>query len=115
VSSTAYNVASQPTGLTFGTADSDAFGFDSNSGRMTQYQFTVGSTPQTVTGQLGWNANGSLASLGITDQFNSANRQSSSRRTEGLRDPHLPVAAGVLSASFAVRMTVFFMRFSPAQ
>jgi RHS repeat-associated protein len=76
VSSTAYNVASQPTGLTFGTADSDAFGFDSNTGRMTQYQFTVGYTPQTVTGQLGWNANGSLASLGITDQFNSANTQS---------------------------------------
>jgi RHS repeat-associated protein len=76
VSNTAYNVASQPTGLTFGTADTDAFSFDSNTGRMTQYQFTVGSTPKTVTGQLGWNANGTLASLGITDQFNSANTQS---------------------------------------
>jgi hypothetical protein len=42
---------------------------------MTQYKFSVGSTPTTVAGNLGWNANGTLASLGITDQFNSANTQ----------------------------------------
>ena len=75
VLSTSYNVASQVTGLTLGTYDSDAFTFDSNTGRMTQYKFSVGSTPTTVTGNLGWNANGTLASLGITDQFNSANTQ----------------------------------------
>jgi YD repeat-containing protein len=75
VSSTAYNVASQATGLTYGTGDSDAFSFDSNTGRITQYQFTVGSTPKSVTGQLGWNTNSTLASLGVTDQFNSADTQ----------------------------------------
>jgi len=68
-------VVGQLTGVTFGTYDSDAFQYDPNTGRMTQYKFSVGSTPTTVTGNLGWNANGTLASLGITDQFNSANTQ----------------------------------------
>ncbi len=75
VLSTAYDVASRVTGVTLGTYDSDAFTFDPNSGRVTQYKFTVGATPTTVTGNIGWNANGTLASLGITDQFNSANTQ----------------------------------------
>jgi len=75
VTSTAYNVSSQPTGLTFGTSDSDGFSFDGNSGRMKQYTFTVGASPNTVTGQLTWNANGTLQQLAITDQFNSANTQ----------------------------------------
>jgi RHS repeat-associated protein len=40
---------------------------------MTQYKYNVGS--QSVTGNLTWNANGSLATLGITDQLNAANSQ----------------------------------------
>ena len=73
VTSTSYNVAGQPTGVTFGSSDSDAFLFDPATGRMTQYQATVyGSS---MTGALTWNANGSLQQLAITDPFNSNNAQ----------------------------------------
>jgi RHS repeat-associated protein len=75
VSGTAYNVASQVTDVTLGSGDSDHFTFDANTGRMTQYKFTVGTTPQNVIGNLGWNANGSLQSLAITDPFNALNTQ----------------------------------------
>lgn len=76
VSSTAYNYGSQVTDVTLGSGDSDHFTFDANTGRITQYKFTVGTTPQNVIGNLGWNANGSLGTLGITDPFNPANTQS---------------------------------------
>lgn len=76
VSSTAYNAASQITGVTFASGDSDVYGYD-NVGRMKSYQFNVGT--QYVLGQPGWNANGTLGSLTIvTDPFNTANQQSCS-------------------------------------
>jgi RHS repeat-associated protein len=75
VNSATYNVASKVTGLTFGSSDSDSFGYDSNTFRMTNYTVSVGANPQTVTGNLTWNANGTLQQLAITDQFNSANTQ----------------------------------------
>jgi len=75
VTNTSYNVAGQPTGVTFGSGDSDAFQYDST-GRMTQYQATIGTSPsQVVTGALTWNPNGSLRQLAIADSFNSANTQ----------------------------------------
>ena len=57
--------------------NSDSFTYDPNTGRMTQYKYkyTVGATPQSVVGNLTWNANGSLGKLAITDPFNSANTQ----------------------------------------
>ena len=64
------------TQVTYGSQDRDNFSYDTGTGRMNQYKFSVGATPQTVTGNLGWNANGTLASLGITDQLNSSNSQS---------------------------------------
>jgi RHS repeat-associated protein len=67
--------AGQLTGITFGTYDTDTFQYDTNTGRMTQYQFSVGASPQTVTGNLRWNPNRTLQQLAITDQFNSANSQ----------------------------------------
>ena len=73
VTGTTYNVASEATQLTFGSTDSDAFTFDPNTFRMTQYQFNVNS--QSVTGVLSWNKNGTLSSLAITDAFNAANTQ----------------------------------------
>ena len=73
VSGTTYNVASEATALTLGSGDSDAFSFDPNTFRMTQYQFNVNS--QSVTGALTWNANWSLGKLAITDAFNSVNTQ----------------------------------------
>ncbi|MGA2234437.1 MAG: RHS repeat-associated core domain-containing protein [Terriglobales bacterium] len=63
------------TKVTLGSVDSDSFQYDVNTGRPTQYQFNVGTT-QSVTGNLGWNSNGTLASLNITDQLNSSNSQS---------------------------------------
>src|SRR5207302_1054930 len=76
VSSTTYNVASQPTQVNLGSSDSDSFSYDSNTGRMTQYKYNVNT--QSVIGNLGWNANSTLASLNITDPFNSANTQNCS-------------------------------------
>lgn len=75
VSSTTYNAASEATALTLGSGDSDSFGYDPNTFRMTQYKFTVGATPQSVVGNLTWNANGTLGKLAITDAFNSTNTQ----------------------------------------
>jgi RHS repeat-associated protein len=73
VTGVTYNVAGQRTAVTFGSLDSDAFTYDPNTGRLTQYKFTVNS--QNVIGDLGWNANGSLATVAITDAFNPANTQ----------------------------------------
>lgn len=76
VTDTAYgDLWGQPTGVTFGSGDTDAFIHDSNTGRMTQYKFNIGSPVQSVIGNLTWNANASLKTLGITDPFNSPNTQ----------------------------------------
>ena len=63
------------TNVTYGSADSDTFQHDPNTGRLTQYKFNVGTT-NSVTGNLEWSSNGTLASLNITDQLNSLNSQS---------------------------------------
>ena len=73
VSNTIYNTASQVTEVDFGSLDKDTFQYDSNTGRMTQYKFIVG-TPN-VTGNLTWNANGTLKTLAINDGLNSADTQ----------------------------------------
>jgi YD repeat-containing protein len=57
------------------TPDNDAYTFDSNTGRMTQYAFSVGNTPVIMTGGLNWNPNGTLKQLTITDGFNSGGTQ----------------------------------------
>lgn len=74
VTNTTYNTASQPLNVTLGLGDTDAYQYDSL-GRMTQYKFTVGATPTSVTGNLTWNANGTLRKLDITDGFNGTNTQ----------------------------------------
>jgi RHS repeat-associated protein len=73
VTGTTYNGFSEPLSITFGSGDADAFTYDPNTGRMTQYKATVNS--QSMSGTLTWNANGSLYTLAITDPFNSANAQ----------------------------------------
>ena len=75
VTASTYNPDSQVTALTLGSADNDAFTFDPNTGRMTKYQYNVGTGPQSVIGNLTWNANGTLKTLAITDPLNSANAQ----------------------------------------
>jgi RHS repeat-associated protein len=76
LSSTSYNYASEPTAVNFGSSDTDAFTYDPNSNRMTQYKFNVNG--QSVTGALTWNAIATLESLVITDPFYSAGNQTCS-------------------------------------
>ena len=81
VKSTTYYPSNPQTTVTYGigtTPDSDVYSYDANTGRMSQFKFIVGATPQSLTGTLGWNTNGTLGSLGITDQLNSSNTQNCS-------------------------------------
>jgi hypothetical protein len=74
VSSVAYNAASQPTQVNIGSGtDNDAYTYDPNTGRMTQWVFTVASANET--GVLTWNPIGSLKTLAITDGFHSGGTQ----------------------------------------
>ena len=73
VSSTTYNSAGQVTDLTFGSGDPVHFGFDSNTGRMTQYKLTINGTA--TYGNPSWNPNGTLKQLAITDPFNASDAQ----------------------------------------
>jgi RHS repeat-associated protein len=73
LTSTSYNTASLPTAVNFASGDSDTFTYDPNTNRMTQYSFNVNGS--SVVGTPGWNAVGTLASLAITDPFNSADAQ----------------------------------------
>jgi len=65
VSGTVYDLATFKTTLTLGSGDSDVFTSDPNTGRLTQYKFNVGTKADT--GTMTWNANGSLATLAISD------------------------------------------------
>ena len=60
-----------------GSGDKDTFTFDTNTGRMSQYMATLANN-SSLTGTLTWNGNGSLAQLGIVDQFYPANNQTCS-------------------------------------
>lgn len=75
VTAVSYNSASQVTGLTYGSSDSDSFTYYPV-GRMQTYTYSMGATPKTDSGTLNWNNNGTLSSLTITDQINSLNTQS---------------------------------------
>lgn len=70
---TNYNVAGLPTQVSLGSGDSDAYAYDPNTFRMTQYQFNVNG--QSESGTLTWNAIGTLAKLVISDPFNSSDNQ----------------------------------------
>jgi hypothetical protein len=71
VTATSYNGFSEPLGITLGSGDADAFQYDPNTGRMTQYQATIDGSA--VHGTLTWNANWTLQNLTTTDPFNSSN------------------------------------------
>lgn len=53
--------------VTYGSSDSDSFSYDPNTGRQTEYVFTVSGA--TDTGTLNWSSNGTLASLDIADNI----------------------------------------------
>jgi RHS repeat-associated protein len=77
VYATTYNTAGQATdvifGATSGPGDPVDFGYDPNTGRMTQYKLTINGTA--THGDPTWNANGTLGSLSITDPFNASDAQ----------------------------------------
>jgi RHS repeat-associated protein len=62
--------------MTLGSNDSDSFTYDANTGRVTQFQFSVNS--QSLTGTIGWNPLGTPSSLDIADAFNSTDTQNCS-------------------------------------
>jgi hypothetical protein len=70
VTATSYNGFSEPLGITLGSGDSDAFQYDPNTGRMTQYQATIDGS--SAYGTLTWNANWTLQSLSTYDPFNTS-------------------------------------------
>jgi RHS repeat-associated protein len=73
VTGTTYYPSHASTTVNFGNGDSDVYSYNTNSGRMNKFTFTVGSTPKSLIGVPNWNTNGTLGSLGITDPFNTAN------------------------------------------
>jgi hypothetical protein len=64
---TSYNLSTFTYGVTFGSGDSDQLTLDQYTGRMTTYTYNVNGKADT--GQMTWNANGSLQKLGITDNI----------------------------------------------
>jgi RHS repeat-associated protein len=69
-----YNAAGQPINIPIGSAsDYDSYTYDSNTGRMTNWDFTVGTNSETAV--LNWNANSTLNHLAITDGFNPGGTQ----------------------------------------
>jgi RHS repeat-associated protein len=83
VNATTYNAAGQPTAIGLGAGtDSDTYTYDSNTGRIVNWVFTVNSLSELgapICGDgwctLNWNANGTLKQFGITDGFNSGGSQ----------------------------------------
>ena len=53
------------TSVTYGSADSDSFSYDPNTGRLSSYTYSVNGNADT--GTLSWNSNGTLGSLVIAD------------------------------------------------
>jgi RHS repeat-associated protein len=72
VTAATYNAGGRPLTLSLynNDGDNDSYTYDPNTGRMTNYTFTVGATPKSMSGTLTWNANGSLSKLAVTDGFN---------------------------------------------
>ncbi len=77
VTDTAYDAADRPLVITLGLGDTDTYAWDSNTGHLNSYLFSVGSTPTTLKGTLGYSTTTGLpTSLAIVDGFNSVNSQS---------------------------------------
>jgi RHS repeat-associated protein len=82
LTSTSYNSADLPTALTFGSGDGDTYNYDPNTNRMTQYQLAANGI--SLTGVLGWNANGTLQTQNTTDGFSSIDTQNCTYRYDDM-------------------------------
>ncbi len=70
VTGVTYNAANQPLVVTLGLGDKDTYAYDTNTGRMSTYDFAIKATPVHFTGTLSWNANGTLNGLTVVDGIN---------------------------------------------
>ena len=68
-----YNGAGQTTEIDYEASDKDTYTYDSNTGLMNSWGFTVGSSSETAI--LTWNPNRTLKTLAITDGFNAGGTQ----------------------------------------
>ncbi len=77
VSDVDYNATGNPLTIDIGVlgGDSDNYGYDPSTGRISNWTFTVGTIPVSQIGNLTWNANGTLKYLIITDGFNAGGAQ----------------------------------------
>src|ERR1700687_5447395 len=75
VGSVTYDSSDQPLVVTMGLGDKDTYTYQSTTGRMSSYAFSIGATPVASTGTLTWNANGTLNALAIVDGINSGGTQ----------------------------------------
>ncbi len=62
------------TSVSLGSGDSDTFGYDTLTGRLTSYTFNMNGLVA-KSGGLTWNSNGSLGQLALTDNLNTGNTQ----------------------------------------
>ncbi len=65
------------TSVSLGSGDSDAFGYDTLTGRLINYTFNMNSSVA-KSGGLTWNANGSLGQVALTDNLTPGNTQTCS-------------------------------------
>jgi RHS repeat-associated protein len=84
VTAATYYPTSSQTIITLGSGDKDTYSYDMNTGRVNQYQFTIGTTPKNIIGSLNWNPDWTLGSLTITDPFNAADAQTCGYSYDGL-------------------------------
>jgi RHS repeat-associated protein len=73
LTSVAYNIANQPTTVTFGSGDSSTYNWLFPSGPLSSSSFAVGASA--VANTLTWNGNGTLQKLVTVDPLNTANSQ----------------------------------------
>ncbi|MGH9526715.1 MAG: hypothetical protein ACRD2F_08580, partial [Terriglobales bacterium] len=73
VTSATYNAAGQLLSLTYGSGDGASYSYDPKTGRMTEYSLAIDG--QTDTGNLTWNADGTVHALDISDPFAAGDTQ----------------------------------------
>lgn len=66
------------TSVSLASGDSDTFGYDTLTGRLTSYTFNMNGVVA-KSGGFAWNANGSLGQLELTDNLTPGNSQTCSR------------------------------------
>ena len=101
VSSVSYNSADQATVVTYGSGDHDNYGYAAQTGRMSSFGFSIGSTPTTVSGTLTWNPNGTLKKMALIDPLNTSSTQTCTYAYDDLTRLGGAACGSVWSQSFS--------------